>query len=228
MLKYKVIIFDFDGVLAESVDVKTKAFACLFADYGKEVVQKVVDYHLKNGGVSRYEKFKYYYKEILKEPLSNEKLNELGERFSQLVVDEVVKAPEVKGANKFLERYYKDLCFYVVSGTPEEELKQIINKRNMQKYFLGVYGSPAKKGELIQNILKDNGYKKIEVMVTGDSITDYEAAKNAGVNFAGRIIKNDRNPFPADTCFVFEDFTDVQRFRVCVRLLNCRKEKRSL
>src|SRR3989304_1573816 len=56
----RAIIFDFDGVIVESVDIKTKAFARLFEHEGKVVVEKVVDYHLKNGGVSRFDKFRVY------------------------------------------------------------------------------------------------------------------------------------------------------------------------
>lgn len=59
------ILFDFDGVLVESVDVKTRAFADLFKDEEDEIVEKVVNYHLKNSGISRYDKFRYYYKEYL-------------------------------------------------------------------------------------------------------------------------------------------------------------------
>jgi len=44
------IAFDFDGVLVESVDVKTRAYARMFEEYGADIVSKVVDYHLTNGG----------------------------------------------------------------------------------------------------------------------------------------------------------------------------------
>ena len=43
----RTIIFDFDGVLAESVEVKTKAYALIFQEEGKEVVRQIVDFHLK-------------------------------------------------------------------------------------------------------------------------------------------------------------------------------------
>ena len=55
------IVFDFDGVLAESIDVKTRAYALLFRDEGEEVVRKVIDFHLKNGGVSRFKKIRFDY-----------------------------------------------------------------------------------------------------------------------------------------------------------------------
>ena len=53
----KAIIFDFDGVICESVNVKTIAFKKLFADY-PEHQDRIVEYHLVNGGISRYEKLR--------------------------------------------------------------------------------------------------------------------------------------------------------------------------
>ena len=41
-MKYKNIIFDFDGVLAESVHIKTHAFYLLYKQFGKEIAEKVV------------------------------------------------------------------------------------------------------------------------------------------------------------------------------------------
>ena len=89
----RAIVFDFDGVLVESVDVKTHAYARLFKEYGKDIVSKVVDYHVKNGGVSRFVKFRTIYSKILKKPLSEDIFKSLCDQFSNIVVDEVVAAP---------------------------------------------------------------------------------------------------------------------------------------
>jgi beta-phosphoglucomutase-like phosphatase (HAD superfamily) len=86
----KAIIFDFDGVIVESVDIKTKSFKKLFEPYGKEIVKKVIEHHLKNTGVSRFEKFNYIYKNILNRKLTKDKFDSLCKKFSDLVVDEVV------------------------------------------------------------------------------------------------------------------------------------------
>ncbi|MGB9498885.1 MAG: hypothetical protein ACKVE4_03865 [Dissulfuribacterales bacterium] len=61
-MDWQAIFFDFDGVIFDSVNVKTDAFANMFEVYGAEVRDAVVKYHLDNGGVSRMEKFKYYYR----------------------------------------------------------------------------------------------------------------------------------------------------------------------
>ena len=39
----KAIIFDFDGVILDSVNVKTKAFELLYEEYGPEIQKKVVE-----------------------------------------------------------------------------------------------------------------------------------------------------------------------------------------
>ena len=46
--KYKAILFDFDGVLVECMNVKTEAFVQLFKIYGDDIVKKAVSYtHLR-------------------------------------------------------------------------------------------------------------------------------------------------------------------------------------
>ena len=40
------IVFDFDGVLAESFEVKTRAYTLLFADEADEAVCQFVDYRM--------------------------------------------------------------------------------------------------------------------------------------------------------------------------------------
>ncbi len=191
----KAIVFDFDGVLVESVDVKTQAFAALYEKYGQDIVDKVVAHHLAHGGVSRYEKFRHYSREFLGKELDKDEEYSLGMHFSQLVEDAVVNAQFVPGAKEFLEQYYQKLILYVVSGTPDEELKRIVERRNMRHYFKGVYGSPEKKGVLIKQILQYGNYVQDRVLMVGDAITDYKGAVEAGVRFVGRIKDGSTNYF---------------------------------
>lgn len=207
----KAIIFDFDGVLVESVDVKTKAFAKMFEEEGEEVVRKVTDYHLVNGGVSRVRKFEYYYEEILKRSLSDEKLEELCDTFSRLVIDEVINSPYVKGAEEFLDEFYSKLDFYVASGTPEEELREIVKCRGMEMYFKGVYGSPRQKSEIARKILLQNGYNSDEVVFIGDSITDLNGAQESGIRFIGRTVDSDHTLFADMGIKAIKDLSDLEK-----------------
>jgi len=191
----KAIIFDFDGVILESCDIKTRAFRELFKSYPYHV-NEIVSYHREHGGVSRYKKFAYFYEEILKQPLEEGELEELGDRFSNLVLDEIRKCDFVPGAHEFLKKYSKKLRLFVASGTPEQELRAIVKERGLEAYFTGVYGTPATKSEIIKKILNEECLKKDEVIFVGDSETDYKEALKAGVPFVARI--NDSNYFPMD------------------------------
>ena len=63
--RYDAVVFDFDGVLVESVDVKTDAFAALYRPYGSDIVEKVVAWHMAHGGVMRFEKFRHFHRVFL-------------------------------------------------------------------------------------------------------------------------------------------------------------------
>ena len=180
------IAFDFDGVLVESVDVKTKAYARLFEEYGEGVVSRVVDYHLTNGGVSRFVKFRVIYSEILNKPLSEKKFQSLCDEFSNIVVDEVVAAPWVEGAREFLENNKNRYLFFIVSGTPQDELESIIRRREMDQYFCEVLVSPKNKETLLKGALSRLKLFPEETVFVGDAETDWNAAKDLGVTFLWR------------------------------------------
>ena len=148
MRKTKAIIFDFDGVILESMDVKTRAFAFLFKDY-PEHIEEIIKLHTSHGGMSRFEKFERIYRDIFHQSLSDDKKAELGRQFSAKVYQEVLKCPFVKGAKEFLEKYHQKIPLFIASGTPDAEIKSIIRDRGLEKYFKGVFGSPLKKKELI-------------------------------------------------------------------------------
>ena len=180
------IAFDFDGVLVESVDVKTKAYARLFEEYGEGVVSRVVDYHLTNGGISRFVKFRVIYSEILNKPLSEKKFQSLCDEFSNIVVDEVVAAPWVEGAREFLENNKNRYLFFIVSGTPQDELGSIVRRREMGHYFCEVLGSPKNKETLLKGALSRLKLFPEETVFVGDAETDWNAAKELGVTFLWR------------------------------------------
>ncbi len=183
----KVIIFDFDGVLAESVDVKTRAFAELFKPEGAAAVKKIVGYHLRHTGVSRFEKFRYIYGKILKRPLSGKEFGLLCRKFSCLVTDEVIKAPYVKGAGAFLKKFHKKYDIFVASATPQREMRHIIKRRAMAPYFKKVYGSPRSKEDIVRMAIKESGVSPSEAVYIGDAGSDYSAAAANGVKFIARL-----------------------------------------
>ena len=209
----KTIILDFDGVLIESVSIKTQAFRKLFM-FVPEHLDAIEQYHVKEMGRSRYEKFRFIYKNILKRPLSQDQCKWLSDTFSKIVFDEIKTTPYVKGAEDFLNNYYKKIPLYIVSATPELELVNIVNQRKMSHYFQKVYGSPKSKTDLITLIIQENKLSPDSVMFVGDAVNDWVAARDCGIRFIGRTMVGSQNPFITlpEVELIVPDLSDFSKY----------------
>jgi len=182
---YQAFFFDFDGVLADSVEVKTRAFANLFAPYGPEIVNKVVEYHRRHGGMTRKEKFQHYFKKFLKMPLNDQKIQQFCDIFSSFVIDEVIASPEIPGATEFLNKWSKKVPCFIISATPDEEIVTIVNRRGLGLYFKEIKGSSQSKENNLRTILLKYGLEPARCLFFGDSGSDYRAASACKVDFMG-------------------------------------------
>jgi len=193
-MKIKYIFFDFDGVLAESVNIKTEAFRQMYLSKGEEFAQKVVNHHIDNGGVSRFDKFKIYNGEWLDEEISDERIDQLAQIFSNYVVDGVVNSEEVPGTFNFLNSS-KEYKKYIITGTPTVEIKQILERRNLNQYFIAAYGSPQKKDFWVNKILEEERISPNECVFIGDALADYNAAIANNITFVLRETKDAEHLF---------------------------------
>ncbi|MBT8326832.1 MAG: HAD hydrolase-like protein [Bacteroidia bacterium] len=183
MTNPKIVFFDFDGVVLDSAKIKTLAFPEVFKDYPQHL-EAITNYHLENQGISRYEKFDWIYQTLLKTELSNSEKEELGNTFSEIVLEKVMQCPFIKGAKNLLE-YFREtnIKCVVASGTPYKELHTIIKKRNLSQFFIEVWGSPKHKEAIIEDILERYSIEPSEALFLGDATTDYFAAKSNNVPF---------------------------------------------
>ena len=197
MKLYKCLIYDFDGVICDSVKIKTEAFESLYSSYGNEVVKKVREYHLLNGGISRFEKFKFFSESILNQEISKVELEILGKKFSEIVLNKIISAPLNPGVIEFIEFNISNSLQFICSGTPQEEMTHIIKEKRLGKYFNGVFGSPDSKSKIINYILSKYEFDPNQVLFFGDAMTDYNAAKETSIDFIG--IQNMDTNFPHET-----------------------------
>jgi len=196
------VVFDFDGVLVESLDIKGRAFAVLYRAYGDQIVQEVVAFHQSHGGVSRFEKIRHFESVLLGLPATQDKIQEKADAFSRLVEDEVVSCSEVSGATDLLRFLSNHLPCFVASATPEQELRRIVQRRGWNEYFSGIFGAPVSKQSILSNIVSTTHSPADTVLMVGDALVDYEAASLAGVRFVGRVQTLARSPFPSQVPLV--------------------------
>lgn len=193
-LPVSLIILDCDGVLLESVSAKTDAFRTLFSSV-PDNVDEIIAFHIENGGMSRYDKFRHIYANILNKDLSKEEFDTLSKNFSSVVYQKVIESPFVDGAVEFLEKYHTKIPLYVVSATPEQELLQILLERGILPYFKGTYGSPEQKMNHLTTIIKTENVEPDTVFFVGDAKNDYDAAKGCHIRFIARITPGDPDRF---------------------------------
>ena len=196
----RTIIFDFDGVISESVNIKTMAFAEMYKNYGDEVVKQVIAHHLSHGGVPRYEKFRIYHEEFLGIEISEKKILELAKIFSDLVLNKVIKAPYVKGVYEFITKYYNKYEMFIASATPDDEIKKIVNKKKISKYFKEIFGSPQKKNSIVKEIISKYKCISKDILYIGDALEDYNAAMKNNGNFIARIYPDNKEIFNNIAC----------------------------
>jgi phosphoglycolate phosphatase-like HAD superfamily hydrolase len=185
-VKCQYIIFDFDGVLVESNEIRFNGFRKLFKSYPQEQVEKLVNYAKANGGVSRYKKIAYFFSEIRQEPISDESVNKWADQFSKLVEQDIVEAKPVEGSLEFLGKYADHFDFAIVSGSDQAELRRICKKRKIDHFFKSILGSPVEKKDNIAALLSDLNWQHNQSLYVGDSNNDLEAAKANNLDFVGR------------------------------------------
>ena len=182
---YKAVIFDFDGVILESADIKTAGLVEVFSDYPQHR-EAIRDYDRAHMGLSRHAKVEGIYREILGVPLAEAERTRRAQAFARLTLDRVLSCPFVPGALKLLKSLDLHCLAFIASGTPHDELKMVVKRRHIRGYFREVWGSPATKVEIVGDVLTRYQLGRDEVLFVGDSITDYDAATETGVPFVAR------------------------------------------
>jgi len=101
---YKVWFFDCDGVLLDSNSVKTEAFYETVLKYGQDKAESFVKYHQDHGGISRFEKFKYFFETMLGMKSFKADLARVLEEYGEIVKTKLIQCQETERLHEFLER----------------------------------------------------------------------------------------------------------------------------
>lgn len=179
--KFDFIIFDCDGVILNSNNIKSEAFYDTVKEFGEDVASRFYNYHIENGGISRYAKFEYFKNEIIKDQVEVD-ITVLLEEFSKKVLYGLVNCEVVDGLD-VLRSASLGADWSVVSGSDELELKYLFRKKGIEHYFQNrIFGSPRSKYEIIEKE-REKGVYQGNTLFIGDSKLDYEVAKHFNFDF---------------------------------------------
>lgn len=177
-----MLFWDFDGVIKESVGVKTDAYVRLFERFGPAVAARVRKHHETNGGMSRFEKLPLYLAWAGR-TASPEEVSEYCAMFSSAVFQAVIESPWVPGAREYLRENCERQRFVLVTATPQDEIAEILRALDIAQYFCEVHGAPTPKSAAIEGSLVRFRCRHSDALVIGDSSSDLAAAVSAQVEF---------------------------------------------
>ncbi len=206
-MKFKKIIFDFDGVILKSHKVKTQAFYDLFLKYGDKVALKAKNYHISKIGVSRFIKFKFILKNYTKLKINNRLLEDLSIRFTQICFNKIIRLKISKKLLAFIKKNKTNCKFYISTGTPQDEIEKILKIKKLKNLFTNIYGSPLKKIDHINQIRKKSKY----ILYIGDSMEDYLSCKKAKISFLLKEHKENKAEFKNIKVKKIKDFSRINK-----------------
>ncbi|EHU5004812.1 HAD family hydrolase [Vibrio vulnificus] len=181
--KYDIYIFDCDGVILDSNQLKIVAMKnALEAHFSNhELIEQCLNYFRCNFGKSRFHHVSYFLDYIL--TVDADRRSEV-ERlilasFSKQCRNLYLSADVTPGFFQFLEKCKGSK--YVASGSEQEELREVFEQRGLDSYFDGVFGSPTPKVELVKEILKMEN--KNSAVLFGDAVSDLFSARENKIDF---------------------------------------------
>lgn len=199
------VILDFDGVIKESLELKSHAFEYLFLPFGEDVAKRVRCHHEQNGGMSRYEKFTIYL-DWAKQQRDSEAIKEYSKKFSDLVKDKVISCNWVPGAREFIENQSKYSKLFLVTATPQGEIEEIAIKLKIKEFFTSIIGAPTSKMEALALLMLEYKIPANQAVMIGDSMSDYLASVGSGVPFILRKTAFNKGMQNAIDCPMIVDF----------------------
>lgn len=185
---FDVVILDCDGVILDSNRLKIDAFRQTLEAHGFDQATVVAGsaWQSVSFGTSRYRLFETMLSGRFGEP-PPVSLDALLATYGSSCAAGYLEVPETPRLRAALEMLAEQAALFVVSGSDEAELRQVLHKRRLSPFFRQIYGSPATK---VQNIARvreayesATGRPPARVLFVGDAVADLEAADATGCEF---------------------------------------------
>lgn len=176
---YDTIIFDCDGVILDSNNLKIEAMrnSLRIANVPNSENEMCCDYFKKNFGKSRFHHVQYFVDNIISfaDDLLYEKIIS---NYAKQCESLYLSAKITPGFLSAISNCSAKL--FVASGSAQEELREVFRKRNLGEFFTLILGSPTSKSDNIATILAQSEGKALMI---GDAISDFNAARDNGIDF---------------------------------------------
>ncbi|UAN00069.1 HAD hydrolase-like protein [Polaribacter litorisediminis] len=170
----------------DSNALRDRGFEEVLKTFPQTEVDDLMEFHRDNGGLSRYVKFRYFFEDIRGEAITDAEVNIWAQKFSEIMMKLLINHDLlIEETLKFIKTNAKNYNMHIVSGSDQNELRQICKALDIATYFDSIHGSPTSKNDLVANLLTIHGYDTNTCLLIGDSKNDYEAAQVNRIHFMG-------------------------------------------
>lgn len=179
----KVIVFDFDGVIIDSEEIKQKGYSLMFSEFGEDIPQDAVSSARqthKQGGVGR---LAVIHKIVDLLGKDDSHVGIYAERYAHVVSGRLSKIAVSQEVIGVLGVVHSRFPLYINSLTPDEELLKLVDRLGIKHFFTKVLGASRSKVENLEQIATLEKVKPAEILFIGDTRGDEDAALNYGCEF---------------------------------------------
>lgn len=179
------IVFDCDGVLLDSNELKTACFREVLEAGGYDAgdIARFVEFQRASFGLSRYRLFEALlgWELAVRPPLDRDQLLA---RYAEALGGRYVACAATPGMRGVVAALAADVPVYIVSGSDQAELRGVMAERGDAPMFRMILGSPTNKFDNLGLVLEDlGGADPAGLVFVGDAEADMTAARKAGMGF---------------------------------------------
>jgi phosphoglycolate phosphatase-like HAD superfamily hydrolase len=180
----KVIAFDFDGTLVDTMGVYSKLVEEILRGHPVLDLERVLKEFIETSGLPFLTQLELMFPEA---PQSfKEEIASAFEKRKAIVVKEIELEDSVRSTLVGLKE--RGLKLVLSSSTRQELVEGALAKYGLMDLILGYRSPNFGKGKAhFDKILGNFGFGKNDLIFVGDSVKDYEIAAAYGVDFIGKV-----------------------------------------
>ncbi|WP_016953998.1 HAD family hydrolase [Catenovulum agarivorans] len=184
-MKFTDVIFDFDGVLSDTVPLKEEAFVQALKDLltTAESIEKVRQLHRENGGVPRFNKLKIMLKELdagHSEESVDLRVSMYSAALKNMLSGAVIEEECCSVIAKLAEN---NVRLHINSAGDKSEIEAFLARFDLLPYFTRILGNENSKKSNIRSIMEEFELDNSSALFIGDSNEDLLTAEHFDVAF---------------------------------------------